>query len=534
MPGTTRRRILKSGVALAGGGMLTALSPEFVRGVSDLVILGQQNPDLSGTRTIANFLAGSGPQELGIQSAALMEPQGPNAIAARADGSLAILDTVNRRIAIVRGDRTQRTISLPTTVYPADLQESGGRLYVLDSGGNQIIEVDDYIVRSQRLPAQSFGRTSGLVDAGNGTIGVVEEDAASYRLTDGRTALAPGYPVGGGEIVRIEYEHSTLARRRASVFLGSTKVPVATRGFLGSVTVAGADAAGRVYLLISELIRGQIGNEVDLVLQRIERNGSVSAITRVPVRNRWYNPTRAVTIASSGQAFAIFPTRSGTILLELSWVPQISALAAPFILDAPKFEALAVNPIGVCRQAAWDTANTYYSHAWYCSQANYDLCTQSGYTSQRPAFITGLGWYGWVPYDWGGWVTVAGFDSDMAANKTAGNTSLAVVACSSGVDCSGFIQRCWGINNAKYNDTGLLSWCTNVAVLDQYNPPPWMQRSDMYRLPGQHVRMHDQYQAQSTGVYVFEAAGDPGRVGWGYYSWAQLNGYEWCLGSFSC
>jgi hypothetical protein len=547
MPGFTRRGVLKSGAAFAGGGMLTALSPDFVRGVSDLLILGQARPDLTGARLIAKFAAGSGPQELGIQNFALMEPQGPSAIAARGDGSLAILDTVNRRIATVRDGRIHSTISLPGVVYASDLQEAGGKLFVLDSAGNQVFEVSDSVRRSQSLPTAAVGRASGLVDTGDGDVAVVEEDQASYRLASGRAGLAPGFAAARGQVINVEYGHPTFARHRADVYIGSTRVPVVTRSFLGSVTVAGTDAAGRTYLLSSELIAGQTGNEVDLVVRRVERSGSVSALARVPVRNRWFNPARAVTIAPSGQAFAIFPQRDGTLLLELIWEAQLNALAAPFMLDAPKFEAAAAQLIPTCRQTANNTANNYYSHAWYCQQSNYNTCTQyicnpppnqnqcAWYTSQRPAYITGLGWYGWLPYNWGGWVTVSGFDADIAAGKTAGNTSPAkVMSCPTGVDCSGFIQRCWNINDYKRDDSGLTLFCTNNVILDPNNPPPWMNRSDMYRLQGAHVRMHDQYASGMTGVFTFEAPGNPGRILWTYYSWAQLNGYQWNIGNFNC
>jgi hypothetical protein len=533
MPGFTRRNVLKSGAALAGGGVLTALSPQIVRGVTDLLILGQQAPNLSGTQTVAQFPAGAGPQELGIQDRKLMEPQGPNAIAALADGSLAILDTVNRRVAIVRGSKIERTISLPGAVYPTDLQEAGGHLYVLDGGGNQILEIGESNTQTIPLPAASFGRTSGLMDAGNGAIAVIEEGLSYYRVAAGRGSLAPGFPLPSGEVVEVEYEQPTQAKRKAKIELGLKDIKIKSSNFLGSVTVAGFDAAGRTYLLSSELIPGQTGNEVDLVVTRVERDGKAGDLARVPVRNRWFNPTRAVAIAPSGQAFAIYPQRTGTLLLELTWQSKLDPLAAALVLPsvASMFEARATNAItGVCRNGAIVSAGGYLHHDWNCSQANYNTCQGS----QRPAFITGLGLYSSVPYDWDGFSTLSGFDADIAANKTAGNTSTVVLFCTTGVDCSGFIQRCWNINDAKVDDTGLTNWCTNIALLDPGNPPPWMNPGDMYRLPGQHARMHEFYASGNTGVYVDEAPGDPGRVSFNYYSWGQLNGYQWCIANFGC
>jgi hypothetical protein len=205
------------------------------------------------------------------------------------------------------------------------------------------------------------------------------------------------------------------------------------------------------------------------------------------VRNRWFNPTRAVAVAPSGQAFAIYPQRTGTLLLELTWQSTLDPLAAALVLPsiASMFEARAATAITVCRLYATNTANSYLNHGWNCSQANYDTCQGS----QRPAFLTAPGFYGNIPYDWGGFSSISEFDADIAANKTAGNTSTVVLFCTTGVDCSGFVQRCWNINDVKINDLGLTNYCTNIAFLDPGNPPPWMNPGDMYRLPGQHVRM---------------------------------------------
>lgn len=549
MGGLTRRRVLKSGAALAGGGMLTALSPDLVRGVSELLIMGQQAPNLTGTMTVANFAAGAGPQELGIQAFPGMEPNGPQSIVARRDGSLAILDTVNRRIAIVRERRIQQTIDLPRAVLPTDIEEAGSRLFVLDGIGDQVLEVNGSTVRSHGLPAASRGRTSGLGQGANGPIEVLEEDASSYSLARGRGALAAGFPNRAGGKVNVDYETNSFLRHRAKAYLGrpvsalgSSQVGIETAGYLGSVTVAGFDDAGRTYLLSSELIVGATGYEVDLVVRRCEPGGAVTAFARVPVRNRWANPTRAVTIAPTGQAFAIFSQRTGTLLLELAWQPRLTALAAPLVLTAARnFEALAIGEQGnipVCRLAAISMANDYYAHAWWCTLSNWNTCAEDGYTSSRPLYIAQGGydtWYGYVPYDWGGWDSIAQFDTGIQAGRTAGNTNPArVLFCTNGVDCSGFIQRCWNVGSVKVDDTGLLGWCSNMAPMDWQNPPPWMQLGDFYRLPGAHARMHDHYQDLSTGPYVFESIGNPGRVHWTFYSWQSLSAYQWCLGKFTC
>lgn len=532
MSNLTRRRVLQSGAALAGGSLLTAISPDLVRGAAEALVLGQQRLDLSATRVVGEFAAGSGSQQLGIWDFPGVEPEGPNAVAAMRDGSVAILDTVNRRVAIVRGSRVQRTVGIPQAIYARDILEVGGHLFVLDRSGDQILRVDSSATVVGALVPHSGNAATFLLDAG-GTLGVVEQDAMSYRIAAGRASMAPGFITASGQGLHVDYERAQL-RRFATAHIGPTAVPMQTRSILASVTPAGTDDSGRTYLLTAELIQGAVGLDVDLVVHRVESDGYVSGQARVPVRGRWFNPARSVSISPTGQAIAIVPLKTRTLLLELEWQPQVAPLAAALVIPQGAFEALATNTIGVCRSTAISIANDYHSHSWYCTLSNYNQCSQNGYTSQRPSYITGYNrYYATIPYNWGGWKTMSQFDTDMSNSKTAGNTSPnAVLTCSSGVDCSGYVQQCWGITNQKYNDSGLTAWCFGGSSVDTVNGPTGMQSGDYYQLPGSHARLHDSYGLYNASAWVYESVGSPGCVQYVNYSWSSFSGYKYWFGNF--
>lgn len=531
----TRRKTLTLGAAFGATSAITVGSPgAFMRAIARLG--GPPRADLRGTRVIATLPAGSGPQELGVRALGQTVPDGPRAVVARRDGTIAILDGLNSRVAIVRDRAISSVESLPGAVYPTDVQESAGHLFVLDPAGEQVVELDGAYSRRHVLHKSPRSAVSRLATPWcGGPLSVVEEDFRSYSLASGRAALADGFPDKSGRTI-ISYPNASIARRRAdAVFGDGHRTVVTTVNLLGSLVDLGQDDSARHYLLSSELVQGTAGVDVDLVVHRYEATGVTSGVARVPVRGRWSNPTTAVTIAPDGRPYAIVPEHDRTLLVELEWADALTPLEPTVRAASDEGIALAANVIPNCRSAATSRAEAYWNHTWYCNLSNWSLCG----TTARPTYINTGGYnryYYEVPYDWGGWASLSTFDSAMGAGQTAGNVNTSQVNfCDEGVDCSGFIQNCWGITDAKKNDTMLTAWCTTSAAIDPNNPPTWMNPGDMYRLPGQHVRMHFSYAIPATGPYVYESAlanGD--RVWFLYYPWAQLNGYEWNLGNFTC
>jgi hypothetical protein len=538
----TRRGVLKAASALGATSLFSTATPDLFRSGNALLTWAQTRANLQGTRTVAAFGGGSGPQQLGLRTAAGTMPDGANALAARRDGSVAVLDTLNRRIAIVRGSSITQLIPLANAIYPRDILESNGALYVLDAAGDQVLEISRTTVRSLPLPRESRRAASGLTIGSNGNrVAVVEEDAYSYGLDHGRGARVQSFPGGGTSRAQVTYGSKRLDRRNAAISLGSGGTAnIETSGPLGSAVPVGFDDSGNAYVLVAELVNtpGR-GIGVDLTVRRFAPDGTALGRARVPVRGRSTNPTRVVTIAPNGDAFALFTEETVTLVVALEWQATLAAL--PPVLRLPEVGvAAAVNDIPACRDATRNTAYyNYYDSQWYCAAANMSTSRPPG-TNQCgglfPTYITAPNYYYQYPYKWNGWANNAGFIASMNAGKQAGNYDAVIRDCTDGLDCSGFVQRCWGISDQKYNDWQLADWfCTNKADIDPGNPPPWMQVGDAYDLRGGHIRMHDIYASLETGVYVYECAAANGERVWNtFYGWNSQNSYEWCIGNFHC
>lgn len=74
-----------------------------------------------------------------------------------------------------------------------------------------------------------------------------------------------------------------------------------------------------------------------------------------------------------------------------------------------------------------------------------------------------------IPYKWGGFDSLASFDTGLRAGKAAGDLynaekrrqgGAAVSSHAVGIDCSGFISRCWRLSSKRGTGTlpGWLAW----------------------------------------------------------------------------
>lgn len=537
----SRRRFIQGGAALGAAAAATAIAPDFARGASGLLSPARAL-DLSDVTILATFNAGSGPQEIGVRDLAGTPPGGPQALCARRDGSIAVLDTINRRIAVVRGSNIVSTIPIPEAIFPIDIQESAGELIVLDPAGEQLLRVTTAGTRRVAITKDRRSSVSRLSPTGTGgTVGLIDEDAGSSTFQlDGQTQPSyrrGAFSDGAAGSMAFTYPAATPdTRRSVRVERGSTSFGVEVLDPLGSVVPLGTDASGYLYLLVTELVDSNVGGlDVDLTVRRYAWDGRLAAMARVPVRGRWSQPQSAVSISPSGDALALVPERTRTHIVQLHWGSTIRALRPiRAFLPANFGIANAATPIPNTRAQATAKAQTFYNYQWTATSA---MLTRSCGTAGLPSYITGPGTYFEIPYCWGAWDEPGAYVQRINSpyNYHLGDNnggSGGWKGCTAGADCSGFIQQCWGIGGSKQNTETLLNWVTNAPGQSQ-SQGGTLYPGDMWRLPQTHARLHYSYPPDHTGDYMYEASIDWGeRVWFAFRPWSQYTNYLWCLGYF--
>ncbi len=143
----------------------------------------------------------------------------------------------------------------------------------------------------------------------------------------------------------------------------------------------------------------------------------------------------------------------------------------------------------VTRAEALQVAESFVNHSWKAETRNVRHGTFSGVEIHTPDRDGGRAQpldAGWrvgventgVPYKWGGFDSLASFDAGVRAGKAAGDVytsekrqlgGKAVSGDVVGVDCSGFISRCWKLSS-KHSTTMLFGISERLASPVQLRP----------------------------------------------------------------
>lgn len=131
-------------------------------------------------------------------------------------------------------------------------------------------------------------------------------------------------------------------------------------------------------------------------------------------------------------------------------------------------------------------ANAYLNHSWYANSNNIGQGNCSNGTSYNtPGWVT-VGNHIGLPYCWGNNSSINAFDNGLSQGKPAGdnNTSSDADNCTLGVDCSGFVSRCYGL--ATHYNTVMLDENNLFGHYSSYNQ---LQVGDFVNKPGSHTRL---------------------------------------------
>jgi|GEM_PF-1257950 len=176
------------------------------------------------------------------------------------------------------------------------------------------------------------------------------------------------------------------------------------------------------------------------------------------------------------------------------------------------FTSLPLIANSIDRNTVMQIAKSYAEHKWICTSANTRASCSSSYTSDySPGTYTG------VPYDWGGYKTISEFDSEIKQGYGAGSHSRhGVLWCTTGVDCSGYVSKCWQENRYTTSTISEISYVISKNSV---------KKGDIFNKAGSHVVLFSHFNSSGRPIF-YEASGSASKVrlnttgGWGF-----LNGY---------
>jgi len=173
---------------------------------------------------------------------------------------------------------------------------------------------------------------------------------------------------------------------------------------------------------------------------------------------------------------------------------------------------------GLERGAAILIGDTYTREHWSCSAANTTGASQSC-PSAYSSFYS-VGDYIGVPYKWGGFDSMDQFRDKISQGYGAGSySSDGVLSCITGVDCSGYVSRCWE-QTSKYGTS------TIHGISDELGSTDDMKKADAFNKAGSHIVMLNYYHRDGSPVIMEAAGGSFRKALFRKATWTYLNGYK--------
>ncbi|MFZ2323383.1 MAG: T9SS type A sorting domain-containing protein [Ignavibacteriaceae bacterium] len=174
---------------------------------------------------------------------------------------------------------------------------------------------------------------------------------------------------------------------------------------------------------------------------------------------------------------------------------------------------------GTSRTQALKIGETYVLHQYECSSSNLaasGVTAPDGDVVQTPGWLV-VGTNARIPYMWGGFSSLAQFDAGLTNGKYAGDINTAEVSSYAvGVDCSGFVSRCWQLS---YHSS--TSDMPNITT--QYSSWDDLKPGDAIHKVG-HVRLFVARNLNGS-FKVVESAGRDWDVSYWSYTTSDLSAY---------
>jgi hypothetical protein len=494
---------------------------------------------------VLSLEVGSEPGQVGIKPGGFeVYPIGPKSFAVGDEGIIYILDTVNLRIQGFDTEGELRTlIPLPTMVTPADLVVANSdTFYVLDMGIDKVFQVDGLgrIVASYEISADIMDGISGITLEKDGDLSAIVDAAMRYKLVanskyvphaEQRNLKERGLTTPKSENVYQARNPNwkdgglQVMRKDGQILLD---IPITVKHLLGSVVFLGTDRRGNIYVAIEELLE-DFPVTVEKTVRKYDPSGQLLGTARVPIERYYAHPRRDVVVDMTGNIYQLVPTEDRVKILKLLPSPNFaSSLDRGFALELPSIRltssvhAACGDPIS--RATVMSKALEYINDTWYCNYNNYYGPDCPG--RERPSYIQVYNqWVQRVPYKWGGFDSVSEFKSKMSDNYAAGDVACDIVrSCAAGVDCSGYVSRCWELCT-KHSTCEL----DNASVSSRREKTTELIEGDIINRCGTHVVLFRYYTSEGgiTGVRAFEATIDYGGKTLGIFRpWSFFNGYS--------
>jgi len=264
-----------------------------------------------------------------------------------------------------------------------------------------------------------------------------------------------------GEQVLVKAENRNWLNIELNLTGFPNKITLNFNNNLACANLIGIDVKGDLFILVEKYL-SDIPLRIEREIYTLSNNGKILSILELPNIKYLYT-LKDLQIDEVGNLYHLLPDKNKLKVIKWSGLTNYttSVIRYPdeynrelhFNEIVPTNEAGRATIVNVetkaSRTAALKIAETYVLHQYFCNASN--LASQNttapdGDVVQTPGWLI-EGENARIPYKWGGFNTIAQFDEGLQNGRFAGDINTnGVSSYAVGVDCSGFVSRCWQLS----------------------------------------------------------------------------------------
>jgi hypothetical protein len=462
-----------------------------------------------------------------------LEPWGPSSFSVAPDGTYLIVDAVTNRILRFRPDGTQLpAIQVENVAGITDVTVTDDGIFALDQKAENpaLVRINNEGRTEERIDLEASSGLRSMLRREALTGISAEEDGDVFLEFKGgnasrdlNNARAVDRAFRGNRFsVRVPTLQTQVQQGGSATVLrdGQPFTEIRVENLVAELRILGVTSGGDVVVVVDEIIPTSVVT-IDETVRRYRSDGTLIDMARVPLARMTSHIENNLVMKPDGNVEALVTTRPA-LIVRLQFAAQLEP-----ILPRTTFTPSGPGPTAPtpCRTRAQmlATAREYWGNVTTLSVQNLEDGNCSG--RGKPRYLgTAAGPYKSVPYDWGGFDSVAGYRTAMSSGWQAGDVKSCrggcTEDCSKGVDCSGFVSRVWAAT--RHTTASLPNISTEVNILE-------LKSGDIVNRPNQHVILFEAFTGSDgtgNGLRLFESTkGGFDRVINRSTNWRRWRGY---------
>ncbi|MCF7885101.1 MAG: C39 family peptidase [Candidatus Marinimicrobia bacterium] len=428
-----------------------------------------------------------------------------------------ILDPVNNKVKIFKNGQLQHIKYAPSNAKDFAILEDKSIFFLI---GNDIYKYSDHEIMQEYT---NYDQSSLIkdIEIKNENILIHSYDGSKKILRDDQTES-----LNKNVSIKSSYDVSLKSKRLALFTYNNENITIKCKltqedNNLGSVKFIGEDKHQRLYFDVN-LIEQKVPLKVNRKIWITDHQGKKFGIINIPAHS-FTTIHDDIEFNPEGIIFHMLSSKDGIHVFKWKIPKDINNTFRGYYPE--RFQKrLHFNNFNwklektlkrhykeqskpVSRDKVLEIANNYVRHEWNCTEDNITdgiVTAPDGYRIDTPDWIE-VGQNQNIPYKWGGFNTITEFDNGIKNGKYAGDTCWVQKnegsAYARGVDCSGFVSRCWQLST-HYSTNSMSNW----NKIYTYSSWDSLKQGDAILSPGHHVILF--VQKKNNGSYkCIESAG---------------------------